>query len=219
MPWRGGGSRSARAPAGGSSSRPRLSGSSPPPRKRPVAAPTRSSTGGRPAGAPRGVPPPPPPFSVRVGGAAPPGAGPPPPARPPPARRDSGSTAAAAAPARGSRRAHRPAAVHRVGGLGGGRNGFLLLPALGGKLGDDRALGQRGQVLDALKTDHLEEAQGGAEQPRVAGAVLPPHLGDQPAPLQAFQHRLAVHPADLLHARARVRLPVGDARQRLEGGA
>src|ERR1051326_7597247 len=66
----------------------------------------------------------------------------------------------------------------------------------------------RGQMIERLQPQHLQEPHGGAVELRLPRTAAPADLGDEVAKLEVGQHALAVHAADLLDARARHRLVV-----------
>ena len=87
------------------------------------------------------------------------------------------------------------------------------LPAL---LGELLELAQRGQRVEILQGEELEELAGGAVEDRPAHLFLLPDDLDQPAIEQRLEHRARVDAANVLDLRPRDRLPVGDDRQRLD---
>lgn len=81
-------------------------------------------------------------------------------------------------------------------------------------------LAQRGQRVQVAQREELEELAGGAVQNRPADLFLLPDDSDQPAIEQGLEYRARIDAANVLELLwAGDRLPVGDDRQRLDGGA
>ena len=100
----------------------------------------------------------------------------------------------------------------------GGGFGFEL--ELRFEFADVLEFGQRGEFVQALEPEVIEEHLGGAEQGRLAGDVA---VADDADPLALLERLddVAVHrdAADLLDLAARDRLAIGDQRERFQRGA